>query len=61
MTSSLYFIIAGIVGYLLGSIPWGLILVKLAGLGDMTLVKALLVLSYYYFYYQKILLCNGHW
>jgi len=34
MTDSLYFIIAGIIGYLLGSIPWGLIVVKSAGLGD---------------------------
>ena len=34
MTVNLYFIIAGIIGYLLGSIPFGLILVKSAGLGD---------------------------
>ena len=34
MIDNLYFIIAGIGGYLLGSIPWGLIVVKFAGLGD---------------------------
>jgi len=34
MTDNLYFVVAGLVGYLLGSIPWGLIIVKLAGLGD---------------------------
>lgn len=34
MTNILYFIVAGIIGYLLGSIPWGLIVVRLAGLGD---------------------------
>jgi len=34
MTDNLYFAVSGIIGYLLGSIPWGLITVKLAGLGD---------------------------
>jgi len=34
MTNVLYFVTAGIIGYLFGSIPFGWIIVKLAGLGD---------------------------
>ena len=34
MNNVAQFIIIGFLGYLIGSIPWGLILVKLAGLGD---------------------------
>jgi acyl phosphate:glycerol-3-phosphate acyltransferase len=30
----LYFVIAGTLGYLIGSVPWGLIIVKAANLGD---------------------------
>lgn len=34
MVYDLHFIMIGILGYIIGSIPWGLIVVKLAGLGD---------------------------
>lgn len=34
MFDNMNFVMVGLLGYIIGSIPWGLIVVKLAGLGD---------------------------